>query len=259
MGKDINYLIILLTIVILTVVFLMFIIYSFFLKKKGELLLKRQEDFIEYQKQISNTKAEMRIQTLNYIGQELHDNIGQKLSVARMMIGLSNGTDLNNEAILEVHSILGECIRDIRSMSKTLIIDNILDFDFLDAIEKEVERINKFKLLKLDYKLNDQEIILDVHHSIILFRIIQEAINNVLKHSHANEMKLWLTNSPTHLDILIQDNGSGFIEDSIEKGSGLRNMYNRARFINAKVDIDSNPNEGTRLKINYTKRLGAKI
>ncbi len=249
--NDINILIILLTIVVITVVFVMFIIYSFFLKKKGELLLKRQDDIIEYQKQLSNTKAEIRVQTLNYIGQELHDNIGQKLSVARMMLGSNLQAD-NAEAREEIYKILGESIQDIRDLSKTLIIDNIGNFNFIESVEKEVHRINKFKLIKVYYSVNRQEIDLEIHHSIILFRIIQEAINNVLKHANAKEMKIIINDEKTILKIEIEDNGKGLC-DAENKGSGLTNIYNRAKFINAKVNMESVPNSGTLLSINYMK------
>jgi signal transduction histidine kinase len=80
---------------------------------------------------------------------------------------------------------LGECIQDIRNLSKTLITEQIIHFGLAESIEREVLRIKKLKLLKIEFITQKQDIDISPKHGLILFRIIQESINNILKHSRA--------------------------------------------------------------------------
>lgn len=258
--KNIDTLIILLTAVIFLVVIIMFAIYSFFLKKKGELLLKQNNLELEFQKQLSEAKTEMRIQTLNYIAQELHDDIGQKLSVAKMMT--NNSTHLAHEELCkEMNLLLGECIKDIRELSKIYVADNLADFNFIENLKLEVDRIKKFKLIDIDFKTNTEEIKMGNHQSLILFRIIQEAINNILKHAKATYMLIKVEDSPHHLSVQIDDNGKGFNYATIKEGHGLKNIQNRAKIINATISINSESKVGTNILINFNKpiRAGTKM
>lgn len=251
--SKIDTLLILLTVIILSVVFIMFIIYAFFLKKKGELLIRSREEALEFQHQLSQTKAEIRIQTLNYIGQELHDDIGQKLSVAKMIVNGLDCCDKGKEISTELSVLLGECIKDIRSLSKTFIVDNIKDFDFGDALGKEIKRLEKFNLIDVEYHINNTALKIEGHHALILFRMVQEAINNILKHAHAKKMMINIIDATDDMKIVVEDNGCGMAESTISAGNGLINIKNRAKVINAKVLFNSEPGHGTKILINYKK------
>ncbi len=253
--KEADTLIILLTLAILVVVGIMFIIYTFFIKKKGELLLKQQQDDLEFQKQLSLAEIEIKEQTLNYIGQELHDDLGQKLSVAKMMSSrtIQDINDPNYDISLEINKLLGECIQDIRNLSKTFITDDIIHFGLIDSLQKEMTRIEKLKLIKTSFHFNKKEININSGHGLILFRMIQESINNALKHSGARKLEVKLIDSQGKLTILITDNGKGFSRENSKNGSGLKNISNRAKLINAEYEINSIPGAGTRIKIEYKK------
>lgn len=251
--KQVDTLIILLTLTLLTVVIIMFVIYSFFIRKKGELLLKQQEKELEFQKQLSLSEVEIKEQTLNYIGQELHDDLGQKLSVARMMTNRKFTSEEDAEFVKEINTLLGECIQDIRNLSKTFISDDILHFGIIDSLEREINRINKLNLIRVDFVTNKHDIEINNKNSLILFRIIQESINNVLKHSQAKLMKITIEDSEKSLFVTIVDNGKGIPESVVKSGSGLTNMANRAKLINADFSIDTVENEGTKVSVKYKK------
>lgn len=109
------------SIVILLLVLMMVLIYFFYIGKKTKLLVKQKEQETQFEQELAKAQIEMREMTLTYVGQELHDDIGQQLSVAKMMnnqlVSKSNG-DLK-ENLNEISALLGESIQDIRNMSKT--------------------------------------------------------------------------------------------------------------------------------------------
>lgn len=256
--NDTNTLIILSTIVILAVVSIMFVVYAFFIKKKSELLYnqKLKETFLE--NELANSQIEIREQTLNYIGQELHDDLGQKLTVAKLMIGgiLQNVSSENRERIEsleEINNLLGESIQDIRNLSKTFITDTVMHFGLIESLEQEVRRIRKLKLINVEFSTNKNNLDINSKHSLILFRMIQESINNSLKHSNAKNLYLSVWDKPQNLEISIKDDGKGFESKIHVEGSGLNNVSNRAQIINATCGIKSELGQGTSIKIDYHK------
>ena len=254
-SNEIDILIIISTIIILLVVLMMVAIYGIFVKKKAQLLLKQQKKDAIFDQEIAISQVEIQEQTLNYIGQELHDDLGQKLAVARLMtnkIELSNDDDCKKIAE-EINLLVGECIQDIRNLSKVFITRQVTDFGFVESLEREIFRIKRFQLMKVDYLINNRDLNINADHALILFRIVQECINNVIKHSKSTKISLVVEDSAKYLNIEVEDEGIGFSQPSINEGSGLKNMLNRAKLINADFNIKSVANEGTRVSLLYKK------
>ncbi|KPE49448.1 sensor histidine kinase [Chryseobacterium indologenes] len=252
-----NNLVISFTITLLIVVLMMIFIYVVFIKKKTTLLIKQKEKDMRFEKELATSQVEIKEQILNYIGQELHDDVGQKLSVVRLrqnqlIAKLKNG---EKEELNELSELLGECIQDIRNLSKTLITEQIIHFGLTESIEREVERIRKLKLLKIEFITQKQDIDISPKHALILFRIIQESINNILKHSRAKNLKIELDDNDEVLRINISDNGKGFNTRNMQDGSGLKNMELRAKLIHAEFSICSELDKGTQTSITYYKSI----
>lgn len=254
---ELDMLIVILTLIILTVILMMAMIYVFYVKKKSQLILSRKEKDIRFQQELSLAQIEMREITLNYIGQELHDDIGQKLSVARLMnnqaIQQTKEYVHVNENLKEINELLGESIQDIRNMSKTFITDQVEHFGLIDTLELEVRRIAKLKLIDVDFQFNIHDIDINPKDGLIIFRILQESINNVLKHARAERINIIVQDTPAILKVKISDNGVG-INNEKKRGSGLNSMRKRALMIGADLQIDSTKDIGTELKLIYTKR-----
>lgn len=192
---------------------------------------------------------------MNYIRQELHDDLGQKLSVARLMtnkISFSEDHD-RLEIADEINLLLGECIQDIRNLSKVFITKQVKQFGFIESLEREIFRIKRLELMNVDYQNNNQDLKIASDHGLILFRIVQECINNVIKHSRSKEMKLLVEDTPKIIKIMINDDGVGFNLETENDGSGLRSMASRAQLIGAKLSISSVENQGTKATITYQK------
>lgn len=253
---DIELLIILSTIIILFVVSIMFTIYSFFLRKKNELLFAQKAKETYFQNELSAAHVEIREQTLNYIGQELHDNIGQKLSVAKMITNrIPKNSEISEDPLPDLQMLLGECIHDIRNLSKTFITDSVADDGLIESLERELARIKKLNLLKVNFECEGQVSDLNATHTVILYRMIQECLNNVLKHSQATKIDIIVKDFQQKLSIKLSDNGKGFMQDKNEGGSGIKNMTNRAKMIDADFKIFSKKDIGTTVTIEYQKKL----
>ncbi|MBO9692632.1 sensor histidine kinase [Chryseobacterium sp.] len=252
-----NNLVIIFTITLFIIVLTMIFIYAVFIKKKTTMLIEQKEKDLRFEKELATSQVEMKEQTLNYIGQELHDDLGQKLSVVRLRQNqlITKLKNSEKDDLIELNELLGECIQDIRNLSKTLITEQIIHFGLAESIEREVQRIRKLKLLKIEFITQKQDIDITPKHGLILFRIIQESINNILKHSKAKNVSIQLEDDCEKLHISISDNGKGFDTNIIQDGSGLKNMELRARLIHAEFTIQSQLNKGTQTLITYHKNL----
>lgn len=250
-----NKLVIIFTVTLLIIVLTMIFVYVIFIQKKTNLLIEQKEKDMRFEKELATSQIEMKEQTLNYIGQELHDDLGQKLSVVRLRQNqlITKMKDSEKEELVELNELLGECIQDIRNLSKTLITEQVIHFGLIESLEREISKIQKLRLLKIELISQKHDIDISPKHGLILFRIIQESINNILKHSRAKNVLIKIDDNHEKLNILISDNGKGFNTNIKKDGSGLKNMELRAKIIHAEFTIQSELNKGTQTSITYYK------
>ncbi|TXI32729.1 MAG: sensor histidine kinase [Niabella sp.] len=202
------------------------------------------------------SKIEIQEQAFNDIGRELHDNLGQHLSLAKL--NLSTLKEINNPQDRNKIEVCIELIKDsifqIRSISRTLLGEKISSIGMVEAIKIEVERINKTGILSVTFTEPNFDFISDAKKETILFRIVQEALNNVIKHSDAKKASIEITSTHTKHKIIIQDNGKGFnLGGSVKEGIGLMNMKNRAQTVGAEIIISSAIGVGTRIELLIAK------
>lgn len=225
-----------------------------FQKRKNKLLLDQIEKQKAFDEEISRTQSEIQEQTLKHVAWELHDNVGQLLAYASMQLNMLTSKapeDLKNR-VGETSDIVKESLKEVRSLSKSLNKDVILNIGFEDSILNELNRIKRMKFSSAELIVEGSKIpIENKKHEIILFRILQEFFSNSVKYSEAEEISVSLHYQEDQLAITLTDNGIGFDVASSEKGSGLINMKSRAELINATFELVSKPNEGVCLKINY--------
>ncbi|MFY7965782.1 MAG: sensor histidine kinase [Chitinophagaceae bacterium] len=214
---------------------------------------KQEKKLMEdtFNQTILQTQIEIQEQTLKTISQEIHDNIGQQLSVSKFTLNTIETTDnkLLNDKIDTCKRIIGKAIQDLRDLSKSINNDAVEQQGLVAALKHELEIINKFGLntsievIGISAKLNPQI-------ELILFRIIQESLNNAIKHANATNIKTSLTYSINKLEITVEDNGIGFNTNAIKsKGIGLINIQNRCKVIDASFAIESQNGKGTQVKI----------
>ena len=234
---------------------MMVLVYGIFVKKKSELLLSQQKKEALFEQELAISQVEIKEQTLDYIGKELHDDLGQKLSVARLMtnkLALADDDDKTKIA-KEINLLIGECIQDIRNLSKVFISKQVKHFGFVESLEREIFRIERLQLMEVEYQINNHDLDISSDHALILFRIIQESINNVTKHAESNKILIRVEDHLNFIEININDYGVGFNAEHRNDGSGLANIKSRAKLINASFTIKSADNIGTEITITYNK------
>lgn len=211
----------------------------------------------EFEQQLLQTQLEIQEQTLHIISQEIHDNIGQILSLAKLNLGMMDTTkpDTLPQKIEDSKNLVGKAIQDLRDLSKSLNTDYVTDMGLLRSIEYELEMIRKSGAFVADLQVEGHPVPLAAQQELILFRIIQEVINNIIKHAKATRIGVQVTYQPNEFMIRIVDDGKGFDLTPLNAGQnsnfglGIRNMHNRARLVGAEFSITSTLETGTIVSI----------
>lgn len=229
---------------------LLSVLFFTFYKVRQKMLLEKFEEQRRHQKELNNITLEIQNQTLKNIGRELHDNIGQKLTLASLQVGtMKVGSALKLEEQSSLSDILQESIKDLRSLSKTLNSDVVADNGLLFSIKQEVSRLDRLNYVQVKLQVLGKEYRLDREKELVLFRIFQEAINNILKHAQASCLHITLHYTNQEFILELEDDGVGFDIHSKQTSSGLKNMRSRAKLIQAAFYIKSNSLNGTKLKV----------
>ena len=229
---------------ILMLVIVIIMLFRIYLKRKNKLLHEKELMGIQFEQTLLQSKLEIQEQTFRDISQELHDNIGQMLSLLSINLNTINAPH-EAQRIAKMDDLLTKALTDLRNLSHSLDADYIRNNGWTGLVIKllnNLEATGKFKTL---IELDDDLPSLGNEKPIILFRMIQEVIHNIIKHAHANTIYLAGKNDNSQLIITIRDNGRGFSAGKAGGGSGLQNLQKRAKMIDAELSIDSRPGEGT--------------
>ncbi len=249
-----RYLLVYMIMVLIIITALVVVFFVVFQKRKNKLLLERIKQQQAFEEEIALAQTESQEQTLKNIGWELHDNVGQLLAFASMQLSIlkTQVTDDVKDKFTDTSDALKESLKEVRSLSKTLNNEVVLNIGFEKSISNELNRLKKMKFTSAELVLKGDTVDFENRkHEIIIFRILQEFLSNSVKYSDAKNLKVVLEYQPKTLIITATDDGKGFDMNTIEKGSGLINMQSRAALINATLDLFSKPNEGVKLTLNY--------
>ena len=203
----------------------------------------------------SRAAIEAEIQERNRIGQELHDSIGQMLSVARLNISVlkdkSSLTEERRQAILEsALNSVDEAFYELRDISHNLASAGLARTGLAGAISNLAAQVNQSNRLKMEVDVFGIETQLDTLTENSLYRGVQELLNNTIKHSGASTFSVQLIESENEITLMAEDNGAGFNpQDKSLISGGLHNLRSRIENIHGTLYIDSNPNHGTTVSI----------
>ena len=187
------------------------------------------------------------------LSRELHDGLGQQLVAGKLMLESSlyaEGTDLKLK-ITEAQAIFDQIIGDIRRISHDLSPSILQEFGLNAAIENLCNNMIKTSGIHVDFHFDLADVKPDEMTSIYLFRIIQEGLNNVQRHSGATLVRLDLISDPPGIRLEIEDNGRGFkVSEVAEKdGNGLYNIRERVNILKGELFIKSSPGKGTKIHV----------
>jgi signal transduction histidine kinase len=212
-----------------------------------------------HKRELLATQLEIQQATMQQIGRELHDNIGQKLTLVSLytqQLLYENRVPEVSERIDQISQIINQSLQDLRSLSKTLTDDNINQKEIVTLIQEEVDNTNTFKRCHVSFEHNFKQLDLGFVHKNVLLRIIQEFIQNSIKHANCKNIFIKLNTSEEILwELNLRDDGIGFDSTEItSNGIGLTNMKNRAAIIGADFSLESEKNTGTTLHIILKKQ-----
>ncbi len=239
---------------IVVILFFIIFFYLFIIQLHRRRILHQKEVVdlkVQYEQTILQSQLEIQEQTFKNISQEIHDNIGQVLSLAKLNLNTIPHND-NAEKIALTEELLGKAISDLRDLSKSLNSEKITDIGICEAIKQELTIVEKVSHIKTVFLCANDDITLSNEQTIIAFRMMQEIFNNILKHARANEIMVDVTATGKLITICITDNGIGFDPErlkSTETGIGLKSIQQRCKIINAECIIKSTPGKGTGVEI----------
>ena len=231
------------------------VIYVLFFYQRRRFQHKHQ--IVEMQKQFSETlltsQLEIQEHDFSIISREIHDNVGQILSLAKIQLNIiSQSEHVDKRMVLEVRENIAKVMADLRDIARGLNSERVQVSNLLETVRQEVERINRSRFIKGIVGVEGIEKGLEDKRKLILFRIIQEALQNILKHSGATEFYIMFHYHPEGLGINITDNGKGFdIIAALNKkgGMGLANIRSRSELIGGNTVVESKPERGTIISI----------
>ena len=183
---------------------------------------------------------------------ELHDNVNQILSSCKLMLEVARENKENAQALTEKsYQSLKLAIAEIRKISHDLNPSAVEDFGLQEAISEMIEKINlSGKLsIRLLFEESEKHSDLKSEDKIAVYRIVQEQINNILKHANATNVFLHIKLESHKISLVIEDDGIGFDPHTTHKGLGLKNIHHRVEYYHGKMDITSSINKGCRLSI----------
>lgn len=209
---------------------------------------------LEKQKLITETTILAQEKERNELGQELHDNINQILSVVKLYLGMAK-SDQNSEKdfIGQSHQYLDEAMNEIRKLSHSLVAPSLGEDGLKNALEELIESVNQpsnnFIQLFIDDNYNEQTV--EKNKELMIYRIIQEQLNNILKYAKASNVKITVKKKSEQLYISVSDDGVGFDVNETGKGIGLKNISNRVGLYSGNMNIITAPGEGCTLEVYF--------
>lgn len=247
-------------IVIANLVLLVFIsaaVIFIFQFRKRKLMHEQEKEkmFEEHTQQLLTAQLEIQEQTMQYIGREIHDNVGQKLTLAALytqQLEYSNRYPGIREQLLAIGIIINESLAELRALSKNLTNTYLQKTPLLELIKTECDKINTLGNCRASLTCEEAIIPAPVAVKTIVLRVLQEFFQNSLKHSGCTLVTIQLLQRKDGLLIVATDNGNGFDMENgmIEmNGIGLANMKMRAALINAAFSMESIPGRGTSMQL----------
>jgi len=236
---------------------IMLFIAVYYTNSKKRLIREKELLKVTYEQAILQAQFEIQDQTLRNVSQEIHDNIGQVLSYVSLSLDRASGlNDSSKDSVIaESRELVNQSMNDLRDLSKSFSLDNIATNGLVATIKAEVIRLNKSRLIEAELSIGGDIYNLGENEELVLFRILQEFVNNTLKHSKAKHLFINLDYGVDRTELHLSDDGIGFNEDGMQNknGSGLRNMRTRAGLIGASVTARSEMNKGSSLVISIPK------
>jgi len=218
---------------------------------------KLEHELLNQQKAINQATISVQEKERAEISKELHDNVNQVLTTTKLYLDLALANpELKDELITKSSVNIINAIAEIRQLSQSLMIPSLGDLGLIDSIEDLIENINATKKITAVFVREEiDENSLNENQKLTLFRIVQEALNNVIRHAEATKTIVELSLRRNQIKLGIKDDGKGFDPTAAKKGAGLNNIRNRVYLLNGSLTVKTEPGKGCTLLVKLPHRI----
>jgi len=215
-----------------------------------------QHELVEHesllQKEITRVTVQAQEKERMEIGKELHDNVNQLLATAKIMIDTARtNPEMHDLCLSKSQESIMDAITTLRNMAHSMMPPPFQNSAFKDIVMDLVFKVNLTGAIALDLFLpsSDELELIDENVKLVLYRIIQEQVSNILKHSKAKNVSIILGINESNYTLLIEDDGVGFDPEKKSNGIGLKNIESRCSLFNGTMNLITSPGEGCIIKI----------
>lgn len=238
---------------VIVMLLLIFILLFFVIHQRRQQshLLEKAALKAAFDQEIREAESEIQEATLRQVGRELHDNVGQILTLVKIQLGKLIEENPTSQRLQDSKEFLHQALQDLRALTKGLNSEAVLQEGLVKSIQFELERVRKVGILHIDFDSKVQNYTLDRNKEVLTFRIFQELLQNVLKHAQARRLSVQLVIQSQGLQLDFRDDGVGFsLEAAAEKkgfdrGSGIPNLIHRAKLMQGSLQFQTPETGGT--------------
>jgi len=252
--NEIIYSIITFSLFVLMLAIALVLLFLNYLKNKKRLLAENESMKASFAHTLLQSQLEIQEHVFTQISQEIHDNIGQALSLVRLNIN-TLGPVADNDKVHQTDQLLGKAIQDLRNLGHLLNTNYIKNVGFIEAVRQLVNSLQRTGQFHITFTSTLTFADVEDERAILLFRMIQETIHNIIRHANATHIRLDICGQHELEQIRIEDNGQGFnLEQALQNknGIGITNMMQRAQFAGVRLVIHSTAQQGTTVTITNT-------
>ena len=238
--------------VLILLVFIAILLYNRYKIKQESRL---QSEMIRQQDLAAKAIIQAEENERQRIAGELHDGLGQLFSAVKMNLsGIAESLKFKDNYSKEIFdktiNMVDESCKEVRVISHQMAPNVLLKSGLTSAIRDFISKIDS-RQLKINLETFGLQERLDRNTEAVLYRVIQESVNNVIKHSGASSLDIQLSRDEDGINAMIEDNGKGFIVQNSENshGMGLKNIFSRVNYLKGSVDLSSEPGKGTLVAI----------
>lgn len=209
------------------------------------------EEKVNYQKKIAQAIINVQEGERKRLGEELHDNITQILATTKLYLGLAlEKPAMNEELIRKSSNNIVDVITELRKLSKSLTPPSLEDLGLIPSIEDLAQTVAQSKKIKIDFQdVHFDEQLVNKDKKTVLYRIIQEQLNNIVRYTNAGYVTIELKNDNNHIDLTVWNDGKYLDASSASRDIGSDNIRNRTELFNGLMEVNYSAEEGSTLRV----------
>jgi signal transduction histidine kinase len=218
-----------------------------YMRRKRLLLEERDRREAALKEEVMNARMEMQEHMFKSISQEIHDNVGQILSLTKMNLNIVAFSLEHDDTFRTIKELVTKAMSELRDLGQSYHADRLVEQGLIHAIQHQLQQLEKSGLYTTTLTAEVDHVAIDRNKVIFIYRMVQEVLNNVIKHAAANRVDVVIRKEKDSYEISLRDNGKGFSRSGpdFKPGIGLSSIEHRASMIGAAANIYSEPGKGT--------------